>query len=101
MIVLEAGTTQYDDDIIQIKKALSHLETLCGASGSSMLGKPVSRFGWTFFQIAIKHELVQGIEKKFADMLARYGGNKSEEGLTNFLSDFFESKGCKIRLKLV
>ncbi len=101
MTLFEAGTTRYGDDVLQIKKALSHLETSCGAPGTYVLGPPVSRFGWTFFQITMKPALIDGIEKKFAEMIRRYREGKPEERLVKFLSDFFESRGCKIRLKIV
>ncbi len=101
MAVFELGTITYADDIIQIKKALSHLETRCGVPNSYVLSRPVSKFGWTFFQIAMQPTLVDGIEKKFADMILQYRENKPEERLVKFLSDFFESRDCKIRLKTV
>ena len=101
MTLFEAGTTSYTDDIIQVKKALSHLATGCGATDGYVLGGPVSRFGWTFFQIAMKPVLVDGIEERFADMLQRYREGKPEEKLVRFLSDFFESRGCTIRLKIL
>jgi len=101
MTLLEASTTNYADDVLQIKKALSHLETHCGAPGTYVLSEPVSRFGWTFFQIAMKPVLVDGIETKFADMIQRYREGKPEERLVKFLSDFFESRDCKIKLKII
>ena len=101
MAIFEIGTTNYDNDIIQIKKSLSHLETHCGSPNTYVLSEPVSKFGWTFFQIAMKPILIDGIENKFADMIQRYRDNKPEDKLVKFLSDFFESRGCKIRLKLV
>ncbi len=101
MLLFEAGTTTYDDDIVLIKRALSHIETRCGGPGTCMLGKPVSKFGWTFFQIAIKASLAEGMEKEFADMLQRYRDGQPEERLARFLADYLESKGCKVRLKTV
>jgi len=98
--LFEVSTTSYEDDVLQIKRALSHLETRCGAPGSYVLSEPVFRFGWTFFQIAMKPVLVDGIEGKFADMIRRYREGKPEERLVKFLSDFFESRGCKIKLKI-
>lgn len=59
----------------------------------------MSRFGWTFFKIAMKPVLVAGIEGRFADMIRRYRDGSPEERLAGFLSDFFESRGCRIRLK--
>ena len=101
MAVFELGTTGYDDDIIQIKKALSHLETHCGLSNSCVFSQPASKFGWTFFQIAMQPALVDIIEQKFGDMLGKYRENKPEEKLVKFMSDFFESRNCKIRLKII
>ena len=34
-------------------------------------------------------------------MIKKAKGNKPEEKFNNFISDFFESQGCKIRVKLV
>jgi len=101
MTLLEVSTTNYGDDVLQIKKALSHLETRCGAPGTCALSEPVSRFGWTFFRIAMKPVLVDGIEAEFADMIQRYRDGKPEERLVKFLSDFFESRDCKIKLKII
>lgn len=100
LLLFEACTTSYDDDIVLIKRALSHLETRCGGPGTCVLGRPVSRFGWTFFQIAIKAALADGIEKEFADMLQRYRDGRPEERIARFLADYVESKGCKMRLRV-
>ena len=101
MILFEASTTNYDDDIVRVKRALSHIETQCGAPNTYALGQPISRFGWTFFQIAMKPMLVDCIERKFEDMIQKYREGKPEERLTRFLSDFLESRDCGVRLKLV
>ena len=100
MALLEAGTTDPDNDMLQIKKALSHLETRCGAPGAYAVGRPVSRFGWTFFQIAVRPSLVDGIEREFAGMIRRYGNGNPGDLFLRFMSDFFESRGCGVRLKL-
>jgi hypothetical protein len=34
-------------------------------------------------------------------MIKKAKGRKTDEKLTNFMIDFFESRGCKIKLKLV
>lgn len=100
-IVFEASTTQYDEDKIQLIKALSHLQTLCQTPDAYHIGNPVSKFGWTFFTLWIKPSMLSKIEEKFSDMIKKAKGQKNDEKLTNFLTDFFASKGCKIRLKLV
>ena len=101
MAVFEIGTTTYTEDIIQIKKALSHMETRCKVSDSYVMSEPVSKFGWTFFKIAMQPILIDSIEKNFGDMIIHYKENKPEERLVKFLSDFFEARGCKIRLKII
>ena len=99
--VFEFSTTNYDDDVFQLKKAMSRLETLCGAPGGFALSEPVTRFGWTFFKIALKLNLRMGIEEKFSDMIQRYPKAKQQDKLTKFMSDFLESKGCKFKVKLI
>ena len=100
-IVYEVSTTQYDEDKICMIKALSHLQTLCETPDAYQLGKPVSRFGWTFFSLWLKPNLITKIEEKFSDMINKSRGKKNEEKFTNFMIDFFNSRDCKIKLKLM
>jgi hypothetical protein len=97
----QISSTQYADDKILIIKALSHIQTLCEISDGYHLGNPVTRFGWTFVPLWIKPSLLSKIEEKFADMIKKSKGRKNNEKLTNFMIDFFESRDCKIKLKLV
>ena len=99
--IFEVSTTKYDDDKLLMIKALSHLQTQCELTNAYVLGKPVSRFGWTFFPLLLTPALLTKIEEKFSDMIKKSKGRKREEKLTNFMVDFFESRGCKIKLKLV
>jgi hypothetical protein len=99
--LFEISSTQYDENKIHIIKALSHLQTQCGLSDTYKLGDPVSRFGWTFVPLWLKPSLIIKIQEKFSDMIQKAKGRKNDEKLTNFMMDFFESRGCKIRLKLV
>ena len=66
---IEIGTKNYTDTRLAIKMALSHMETLVGSANGYQLSEPYSKFGWTFFKLAIMADLQIGIEKKFADML--------------------------------
>ena len=100
-IIFEVSTTQYDEDKISMIKSLSHLQTLCETPDSFQLGKPVSRFGWTFFSLWLKPNLIAQIEQKFSDMINNSKGRKNDEKFTNFMIDFFNSRDCKIKLKLV
>lgn len=99
--VFELGTTSYDDSSFQIKKALSHIETLCSTYGGYALGKPQSRFGWTFFQLVIQPSLQACIEDRFADMISRYRFSKRPEKFTKFLTDYFDAKACGVKVRLI
>jgi len=99
--VFQIGSTRYDDDKIQVIKALSHLQTLCEISDGYQLGNPVTRFGWTFVPLMMKSIFLTKIEEKFSDMINKSKGRKNDDKLTNFMVDFFESRGCKIKIKLV
>ncbi|HSB50082.1 MAG TPA: hypothetical protein VLC72_01950 [Nitrosopumilaceae archaeon] len=98
--ILEIATTNYEDDIFKIKKALSHLQTTCEITDGYLLSKPVSKFGWTFCQLLLKPAFNYNIEKIFSDMIQKYRG-KNDEKFTKFMQDFFQARDCTIKLKLV
>ncbi len=98
-IALEISSKNYSDDQLAIKMALSHLETLVGSTNGYFFSEPYSKFGWTFFKIAIKADLQDGIEKKFADMIEKYQWSNQSEKFTKFMTDYFATKGCNVRIK--
>ncbi len=98
--IIEIGTTNYDEHILPIKIALSHLQTNCKIADGYSISEPTSKSGWTFFQLVLKPGFRDNIENFFSDMIQKYKGKK-EEKLLNFLSDFFESRGSKVKLKLI
>ena len=98
-IALEISSKNYSDDQLAIKMALSHLETLVGSTNGYFFSEPYSKFGWTFFKIAIKADLQNGIEKKFSDMIEKYQWSNPTEKFTKFMTDYFATKGCNVRIK--
>jgi len=98
--ILEISTKQFDEDLKLIIKSLEELQQLCNISNSFALGKPMSRFGWTFFQVWLKPELFFGIRENFTEMIQKSKGRKEHEKFQNFMSNFFEVRGCKIKLKV-
>ena len=100
-MVLEVGTKNYADDLLSIKKALSHMESLVGGYNGYVLSEPSSKFGWTFFKLAFKPNLQNGIEEKFSDMLAKYRSSDQSQKFVQFLTDYFHSKGCDVRIKMI
>ena len=100
-LVLKIGTKKYIDDLLLIKKALSHMETLVDGYNGYVLSKPESKFGWTFFKLAFKPNLQNGIEEKFSDMLKKYNTKDQQEKFAEFIIDYFISKGCNVKIKIV
>ena len=99
--ILEISTKNFTDDKLAIKMALSHMETLVGCINSCSFSEPSTKFGWTFFKIAMNDDLREGIEKKFSDMLKKYSWSNPSEKFTKFMTDYFNSKGCEIKIKLL
>ena len=99
--LLEFSTTKFDDDKLLVIEGMNDIQKLCKFSDGYALSEPISKFGWTFFSIAINSNLYLGISEKFSDVIKKTKGNKPEEKFGNFISDFSESRGCKIRVKLV
>ena len=99
-LVLEVGTKNYVDDLLQIKKALSHIETLVGTYNGYVLSESTSKFGWTFFKLAFKTNLRSAIEEKFSDMIDKYQSNDPPQKFAKFIADYFSSKGCDVKIKI-
>jgi len=99
-MILEVGTKNYVDDLLSIKKALSHMESLVGGYNGYVLSEPSSKFGWTFFKLAFKPNLQNGIEEKFCDMLAKYRSSDPPHKFAEFMTDYFSSKGCDVKINI-
>ena len=99
-IVLEISTKNFVDDLVSIKKAMSHMETLLGCYNGYLLSEPTTNFGWTFFKLAFKPDLQSGIEEKFADMISKYRWGKPHEKFGKFMEDYLKTRGCDVRIKI-
>jgi len=99
-IIFEVSTTNYDEDIELVTNALEDLQKLCDIDNGFKFGKPVSRFGWTFFKLWITPNFFFKIDEEFSDMIKKAKGRKQNEKFTNFMSDFFSSKECSVKLKI-
>ena len=99
-IVLEVGTKNYVDDLLSIKKALSHMESLLGCYNGYVVSEPSTKFGWTFFKLSFKPNLQNAIEEKFSDMISKYQWSDQTQKFVKFMTDYFNSKGCDVKIKL-
>ena len=99
-IVLEIGTKNYLDDLLTIKKALSHMESLVNGYNGYVLSEPSSKFGWTFFKLSFKPSLQNCVGKKFFDMIARYDSIDQTQKFAKFMTDYFISRGIDIKIKM-
>jgi|TARA_B100000470_G_C19619246_1_gene314627 hypothetical protein len=97
----EISTTKYDEDIKIIQVALTKMSAHCNIDRGFRFAEPISKFGWTFFQLLIEQELYLGIENKFSDMIKKCKGNKQDEKFTEFIFRYFESEGCNVKIKTV
>ncbi len=93
-MVLEVSTKNYVDDVLSIKTALSHMETIVGEYTGYVLSESELKFGWTFFKLAFKPNLQNGIEEKFSDMLEKYPSGDQSQKFAKFVIDYFQSRGC-------
>ena len=98
---IQIGTTNYDDDRLLLRKVLGNLESKCQVIDGYLLGEPMSKFGWTFFDMILKPNLHISLEEKFADMIKKSKGHKPTEKFIDFLSRFFESNDCNVKLKFI
>jgi len=95
----EVSTTKYDKDVKTIQVAMTKMSAVCNIDGGFKLGEPISKFGWTFFQLLIDQGLYFGIEDKFSDMIRKCKGSNQDEKFIDFLTRYFESRDCKVKVK--
>ena len=50
--------------------------------------------------ILFKNELLSGIQEKFGTQIMNLKPKSVEEKFTEFITKFFESKNCKVRMRL-
>ena len=74
MAFFEISTTKYEEDIKIIQLAMTKMAGVCNIATGFRFGDPVSKFGWTFFQLFMDQELYVGIEDKFGDMIKKTKG---------------------------
>ena len=76
------------------------MESLLGCYNGYLLSEPSSKFGWTFFKLSFKPNLQNGIEEKFSDMIAKYDSNDQSQKFAKFMTDYFISRGCEVKIKI-
>ena len=98
-VTLEIKTKNYVDDLLSIKKSLSHMETIVEQYNGYDLSEPETKFGWIFFKLSFKPNLQNGIEEKFTDMLVKYTRGDQSQKFAKFMIDYFHSRDCDAIIK--
>jgi hypothetical protein len=100
-IVFEISTTKYETDKELVISIMKDLQSSCSITDGFLLSDPVEKFGWSFFKILFKNELIAGMQEKFGTKIMDTKGRAFQEKFNDFVIKFFESNNCKIRMKLV
>ncbi len=98
--ILEIASTNYEMDRENVVAAIEEIQTLCEITDGYLVSEPMARFGWTFFRILIKQELLSGIELKLGSQIAKTKGKKVEEKFVTFMTKFFEERSAKVKVTL-
>lgn len=101
MKIFEVSSTDFLEDKRLINNALSDMASQFRMQNDFTFGEPVSKFGWTLFKLWIKPHLQDAIIQKFNDMIRKSKGANPDEKFTSFMSDYFQSKGCKTKIKMI
>ncbi len=99
--ILEIATAKYETDKELVSQAMDSLQTLCGVKDGFLMSNPMERFGWAFFKVLIKSELLSAMNLKLANQIAASDGKKIEEKFVSFMTEFFEDKNAKVKVKLI
>ena len=101
VVIFEVATTNYENDRKLVSSVMEELQSLCGVADGFLLSNAIEKFGWAFFKILFKGELLSGMQQKLADQIINSNGKKPDEKFTEFITKFFESRNCKVKMKLV
>ena len=99
--LFQLSTRKYDEEIVLVTQALIDLENECNVKNGYQIEEPFTKFGWTFFKLAFKPNLQTGIEKEFSDMLQKYRWSDQSQKFAKFIEDYFNSRNCKVKVKIV
>ena len=99
--IFEVSTTDYEKNKELVSKDIEDLQKLCETKDGYQFTEPMSRFGWTFFKLWIKPNLFLKIAENFSEKIKKAKGSKQNEKFSNFMTDFFVSNGCDVKLKLI
>ncbi len=99
--ILEIATTRYEIDRESVERAMILLQDECGLKDGFLISNPMERFGWAFFKILIKAELLSEMQLKLADKISSSKGKKIEEKFVTFMTNLFERQNAKVKVKLV
>ena len=97
---IQISTIDWPKDRVLFEDTLNTLEKLCDTQNGYILNEPVSKFGWTFIDMILKSDFHMSMEQEFTDQVNKSKGSKPEEKFVNFLTNYLENNGCKIKLKL-
>ncbi len=98
---IQISTTDWPKDKVLFEDSLNTLEKLCDIKSGYIFNESVSKFGWTFIDMVLKSDFHMSIEQEFAEQVNKSKGSKPEEKFVNFLTNYLENDGCKIKLKLI
>ncbi|MDE1727172.1 MAG: hypothetical protein KGH89_07930 [Thaumarchaeota archaeon] len=99
--ILEIASTSYETEIELISFAMNSLQLLCDVRNGFLISEPMHRFGWAFFKILIKDELLSAMQLKVDDKIQKSKGKKYEEKFASFMANLFEQNNAKVKVKLI
>ena len=101
IVIFEISTTKYETDRELVSSVMKDLQLSCGVTDGFLLSEPIEKFGWSFFKVLFKSELFAGMQEKFGTQIMDTKGKAFQDKFTGFVTKFFESKNCKVRMKLL
>ncbi|HSD04700.1 MAG TPA: hypothetical protein VLB45_02990, partial [Nitrosopumilaceae archaeon] len=62
IVIFEISTTKYESDRELVSSVMKDLQLSCGVTDGFLLSEPIEKFGWSFFKILFKNELLVGMQ---------------------------------------
>lgn len=97
--LFQLSTRNYEKEISLVTNTMKDLERECNVENGIEIFPPSNMAGWTFFNLQLSSELLSVIET--SGMMEGALGFRIGEQVKNFLGHYLESKGSRVRIKLI
>jgi hypothetical protein len=99
-ININVSAIDYDRSSKEITNALAGLEDMVHESDGFVVTDSEFAFGWHFFVVSVRHDLVQKLSDQMGPDFARLKGKGMEKKFLTWLTDKMKQKSLRVKFAI-